>query len=148
MKMEPAELDRFLEALFKCKTYKEVKQLQKDIEKKYSQDDVIRAVMATGRESELAQATAFARDLMDKEPMTKLKIVRKKLHRIRHYLYYHQTLSWFIGFLMPAIPMVIFEVRCIPDSLPLVAVLYLLFLRMTLVLWFADWFRNEMHKVE
>lgn len=73
MDMRAEELDKFLADIYKCKTHKEVQAVEKAFGKRFNQDDVIRAAMKYGRESDLANMTAFVKDLEDKEPTTAMK---------------------------------------------------------------------------
>lgn len=97
--MSAKKLDEFINAILAAKTFKEAKAIEKEYNKTYDEEDLIRSAMNNHRESELAQMTAYAKDLEDKQPITIRIRLAKFRKKVRLFLYYHQSVSFYSAFL-------------------------------------------------
>jgi len=153
MEMKGEVLDKMLAEMLAAKTYKEAKAIEKRYMKAFTEDDLIRAAMTFGRESELAQVVAYCKDLSDKEPMTIRKKLVKFKHKVRLHLYYHSTRAWYVAFIPAIIGLtLVAQATGIYDMVPYsfwnAASWYLVIANLVMAEAIAYWFQHVMHKVE
>jgi len=146
MEMSAEELNKMYTEFMACKTYKEAKKLEKQWDKKYTQDDVIRCAMQYGQEQLLASLAAHVKELDDKQGLTlgkRLMLYKKKL---RLFFYYHNAVAYYVAEVGTGIPLILVYDTVLPD-VSLMQLFFVSFHIMLTAILAGSWFSSRMKKV-